>query len=147
MMAPQDRLELYEANEAPVLIRLLRALRPPERTVQVPTQVDMTIRAEIWKAQVRRQVSMLLLMPRQDLIQVIRQALTDNPLLEEVARVDDEDAPAIEDHAPCPTTSADDMTDVEESYGSMWQACIPTAGMQTASPRRHPRHPPRPNTP
>jgi hypothetical protein len=123
-MAPQDRLELYEANEAPDLIRLLGALRPPERAVYVPTQVDMTIRAEIWKAQVRRQVSTLLLMARQDLIQVIRQALTDNPLLEEVAPVEDEDAPAIEDHAPRFTTSADDLTDVEERYGSMWQACI-----------------------
>jgi len=37
-MAPQDELEHYEAIEAQDLTRLLRALRPPERAVQVPTQ-------------------------------------------------------------------------------------------------------------
>jgi hypothetical protein len=84
-MAPRDKLEYYEATEAQDLTRLLRTLRPPEREMQVPPQVDVEIRAEIWKAPVRRQLSTLLSMARRDLIQVIRQALLDNPLLEEVA--------------------------------------------------------------
>jgi hypothetical protein len=71
-MAPRDNLEHYEATEAQDLTRLLRALRPPERTVQVPPPVDLTIRAEIWKVPVRRQVSTLLAMARRDLIRVIR---------------------------------------------------------------------------
>ena len=49
-MAPQDNLESYEATEAQDLTRLLQALRPPARAVQVPPPVDLTIRAEIWQA-------------------------------------------------------------------------------------------------
>jgi DNA-directed RNA polymerase specialized sigma54-like protein len=125
MMAPRDELERYEATEAQNLTRLLRALRPPERAVQVPPPVDLTIRAEIWKAQVRRQVIALLSMARRDLIQVIRQALTDNPMLEEVAPAEDEHASAGEEHVPHLTAAADDLTDAEERYDSIWQACVP----------------------
>jgi DNA-directed RNA polymerase specialized sigma54-like protein len=124
-MAPWDELEHYEATEAQDLTRLLRALRPPAREVQVPPPVDLTIRAAIWQAQVRRQLSTLLAMARQELIRVIRQALTDNPLLEEVARAEDADAPADEAHAPRLTASIDDLTDGVERYDSVWQACIP----------------------
>ena len=74
-MATQHELEHYEATEAQDLIRLLHALRPPEREVQVPTHVDITIRAELWKAHVLRQVITLLPMARLELVQVIRQAL------------------------------------------------------------------------
>jgi Nif-specific regulatory protein len=125
MMAPRDELERYEATEAQNLTRLLRALRPPERAVQVPPPVDLTIRAEIWKAQVRRQVIALLSMARRDLIQVIRQALTDNPMLEEVAPAEDEHASAGEEHVPHLMAAADDLTDAEERYDSIWQACVP----------------------
>jgi two-component system response regulator AtoC len=124
-MAPRDNLEQYEATEAQDLTRLLRALRPPERTVQVPPPVDLTIRAEIWKVPVQRQVITLLSLARRDLIQVIRQALTDNPLLEEVARAEDEHTPASGEHAQGLTASADDLTDGEELYHSIWQECVP----------------------
>ena len=63
-MATQHELEHYEATEAQDLIRLLHALRPPERAVQVPTQVDINDTGEIWKAQVLRQVITLLSMAR-----------------------------------------------------------------------------------
>ena len=124
-MAPRDELEHYEATEAQDLTRLLRVLRPPAREVQVPPPVDLTIRAEIWQAEVRRQLSTLLSMARQELIWVIRQALLDNPLLEEVARAEDADAPADEAHTPRLTASADDPVDGEERYDSVWQACVP----------------------
>ena len=117
-MAPRDNLEHCEATEAQDLTRLLRALRPPERAVQVPPPVDLTIRAAIWQAPVRRQVITLLSLARRDLVQVIRQALTDNPLLEAGARAEDE-------HAPPLTAAADDLTEAEERYDSIWQACVP----------------------
>ncbi len=124
-MAPWDELEHYEATEAQDLTRLLRALRPPAREVQVPPPVDLTIRAAIWQAQVRRQLSTLLAIAHQELIRVIRQALTDNPLLEEVAPAEDEHALAGEAHAPRLTASINDLTDGVERYDSVWQACIP----------------------
>jgi Nif-specific regulatory protein len=124
-MVPWDELEHYEATEAQDLTRLLHALRPPAREVQVPPPVDLTIRAEIWQAHVRRQLSTLLAMARQGLIRVIRQALTDNPLLEEVAPAEDEHALAGEAHAPDLTAAADDLTAAAERYDSVWQACIP----------------------
>ena len=117
-MAPQDNLEHCEATEAQDLTRLLYALRPSERAVQVPPPVDLTIRAAIWQAPVRRQVITLLSLARRDLVQVIRQALTDNPLLEAGARAEDE-------HAPPLTAAADDLTEAEERYDSIWQACVP----------------------
>ena len=124
-MVPWDELEHYEVTEAKDLTRLLRALRPSAREVQVHLPVDLTIRAAIWQAPVRRQLSTLLAMARQELIRVIRQALTDNPLLEAVAPAEDEHAPAGEAHAPWLTTSIDDLTDGVERYDSVWQACIP----------------------
>ena len=151
-MAPRDELEHYEATEAQDLTRLLRALRPPAREVQVPPPVDLTIRAEIWQAEVRRQLSTLLSMARQELIRVIRQALLDNPLLEEVARAEDADAPADEAHPPRLTASADDPVDGEERYDSVWQACVPdgwdaiqppSAGIRGALCVRTPQQPPR----
>ena len=155
-MTPQDELEHYEAIEAQDLTRLLYALRPPERAVKVPPQVDLTIRAEIWKAQVRRQVSMLLSMVRQELIQVIRQALTENPMLEEVAPVEDEDPPAGEEHAPRFTALADDLTDAAERYDSIWQACVPddwdghtlpSQASEAPYASEHPSSPPEPLVP
>jgi Nif-specific regulatory protein len=122
-MAPWDELEHYEATEAQDLTRLLRALRPPARAVQVPPPVDLAIRAAIWQAQVRRQLSTLLSMARQDLVQVIRQALTENSLLEEGARAEEEDALADGAHIPDLTAAADDLTAAAERYDSVWQAC------------------------
>src|SRR5262245_42165406 len=124
-MAPQDKLEHEEATEVQDLTRLLYALRPPEREVQVPLQVDLTIRAEIWKTQVRQQVIALLPMAHQELAQTIQQALLDNPMLEEVAPAEDEDAPAGEEHAAHHTASADDLMEDQEGYANIWQACIP----------------------
>jgi Nif-specific regulatory protein len=124
-MAPRDELEHYEATEAQDLTRLLRALRPPAREVQVPPPVDLAIRAAIWQAPVRRQLSTLLAMACQELMGVIRQALLDNPLLEAVARAEEADAPADEAHAPRLTASIDDLTAAAERYDSVWQACVP----------------------
>ena len=95
-MTHQDNLEHYEATEVQDLTRFLYALRPSERAVQVPPLVDLTVRAAIWQVPVQRQVITLLSLARRDLVQVIRQALTDNPLLEEVARAEDEHTPAGE---------------------------------------------------
>src|SRR5688572_20682137 len=124
-MVPWDELEHYEATEAQDLTRLLRALRPPARAVQVPPPVDLTIRAAIWQAPVRRQLSTLLAMARRDHVQVIRQALLDNPLLEEVVRPEEEDAPAGGAHIPDLTEAAEDLTAAVERYDSVWQACVP----------------------
>jgi Nif-specific regulatory protein len=123
-MAPRDELEQYEATEAQDLTRLLHALRPPAREVQVPPPVDLTIRAAIWQAPVRRQLSTLLSMARRELVRVIRQALLDNPLLETVAPAE-EDAPAGGAHVPDLMTSIDDLMDGVERYDSVWQACVP----------------------
>ena len=124
-MAPRDELEQYEATEAQDLTRLLRAMRPPAREVQVPPPVDLAIRAAIWRAPVRRQLSTLLAMPRLDLVRVIRQALTDNPLLEAVAPTEEDDALAGGEHIPALTAAADDLTAAAERYDSVWQACVP----------------------
>jgi predicted ATP-dependent protease len=124
-MTPRDDLEHYEATEARDLTRLLGAVRPPAREGQVPPDVDLTIRAAIWQASVRRQVTTLLALARHDLIQMLRQALTENPLLEEGARAEDEDARAGTEHAPRSTASAGDLTDAAAQYDSIWQACVP----------------------
>jgi len=140
-MAPRDELEHYEATEAQDLTRLLRALRPPARAVQVPAPVDLTIRAEIWQAPVRRQVITLLPLARRDLVQLIRQALTENPLLEEGARAEDEDAPAGKLHAPHFRASADDLTDAAERYDNIWQACVPDGWDASGLPSQAPEAP------
>jgi energy-coupling factor transporter ATP-binding protein EcfA2 len=124
-MTPQNNLEHYEATEAQELTRLLHAVRPPERRLQVPAPVDLAIRAAIWQASVRRQLIALLSMARRDLIRVIRQALTDNPLLEEEARAADEPTPVGQECAPRFTAPIDDLTDAAEWYDSLWQACVP----------------------
>jgi DNA-binding NtrC family response regulator len=123
-MAHRDELERYEATEAQDLTRLLRGLQSSPREVQVPPPVDLAVRAAIWKAQVRRQVTALLAMPHRDLIRLIRQALTENPLLEEVVSAEDEDAPAGQADALRLTTAAADLTDAAERYDSLWQACM-----------------------
>ena len=124
-MAPHDNLEHYEATEAQDLTRLLYALRPSERAVQVPPLVDLTIRVAIWQAPVRRQLSTLLSIPCRDLVRVIQQALLDNPLLEEVVRPEEEDALAGGEHTPDLTAAADDLAAAAERYDSVWQACVP----------------------
>jgi hypothetical protein len=124
-MSHRDELEWYEATEAQDLTRLLRAVRPPAREVQVPPHVDLTIRAEIWQDPVRRQLITLLSMSRQELIQAIQQALMENPLLEAGARAEDEHASAGEEQSLRLTASVDDLTEVEERYDSIWQACVP----------------------
>jgi DNA-directed RNA polymerase specialized sigma54-like protein len=105
-----------------------------DTTVQVPPPVDLTIRVEIWKPQVRRQVIALLSLARRDFIQVIRQALTDNPMLEEVAPAEDEDTPAGEAHAPRLTAAADDLMDVEERYDILYTALDKTFFFDLSEP-------------
>jgi anti-anti-sigma factor len=150
-MAPQDNLESYEATEAQDLTRLLHALRPPERAVQVPPPVDLTIRAAIWQAPVRQQLSTLLSMARRDLVQLIRQALTANPLLEAETPAEDEHAPTGGQLAPDLTAAAEDLTAAAERHDSVWQACVPdgwdatnlpSQASEAAGASAHPSGPP-----
>ena len=101
--------------------------------MQVPTHVDITIRVELWKAHVLRQVITLLPMTRLKLVQVIRQALIDNPMLEEVPRAEDECTPTGEENAQR-LTEADDMTNGQELYDSIWQECVPDDWASKAFP-------------
>jgi RNA polymerase sigma-54 factor len=75
-----------------------------------------------------QQAIKLLPMARLELVQVIRQELMDNPMLEEVALADDGVTPADEDEAPSPAEAADTLTDGQELYDINWQEYFPEAG-------------------
>jgi RNA polymerase sigma-54 factor len=75
-----------------------------------------------------QQAIKLLPMARLELVQVIRQELTDNPMLEEVALADDGYTPADEDDAPSPAAAADTVTDGKELYDINWQEYFPEEG-------------------
>ena len=67
----------------------------------------------------------LLPMARQELVGVIRQELTENPMLEEVAVEADGETPAEEDDAASPTDAADSVTDGTELDDINWAADVP----------------------
>jgi RNA polymerase sigma-54 factor len=75
-----------------------------------------------------QQAIKLLPMARLELVQVIRQELTDNPMLEEVALAEDGYTPADEDDAPSPAETTDTLTDGQELYDINWQEYFPDAG-------------------
>jgi RNA polymerase sigma-54 factor len=70
----------------------------------------------------------LLPMARLELVQVIRQELLDNPMLEEVALADDGFTPADDDEAPSPAEAADTLNDGQELYDLNWAEYFPDAG-------------------
>src|SRR5215213_9059295 len=75
-----------------------------------------------------QQAIKLLPMARLELVQVIRQELMDNPMLEEVALAEDGYTPADEDDAPSPAETTDTLTDGQELYDINWQEYFPDAG-------------------
>jgi RNA polymerase sigma-54 factor len=75
-----------------------------------------------------QQAIKLLPMARLELVQVIRQELLDNPMLEEVALADDGYTPAEEDDAPSPAEAADTLSDGQELYDINWAEYFPDAG-------------------
>lgn len=72
-----------------------------------------------------QQAIKLLPMARLELVQVIRQELMENPMLEEVALAEDGFTPAEEDDAHNPAESADSVTDGKELYDINWQEYFP----------------------
>jgi RNA polymerase sigma-54 factor len=72
-----------------------------------------------------QQAIKLLPMARLELVQVIRQELMENPMLEEVALAEDGFTPAEEDDVQSPTESADSVTDGKELYDINWQEYFP----------------------
>jgi RNA polymerase sigma-54 factor len=66
----------------------------------------------------------LLPMARQELVEVIRQELTDNPMLEEVEVEADGDTPAEEDDATSPTDAADSVRAGGELDEINWAAYV-----------------------
>jgi RNA polymerase sigma-54 factor len=72
-----------------------------------------------------QQAIKLLPMARLELVQVIRQELMENPMLEEVVLAEDGFTPAEEDDLPSPAESADSVTDGKELYDINWQEYFP----------------------
>jgi RNA polymerase sigma-54 factor len=72
-----------------------------------------------------QQAIKLLPMARLELVQVIRQELMENPMLEEVALAEDGYTPAEEDDAQNPAEAPDTLTDGKELYDINWQEYFP----------------------
>jgi RNA polymerase sigma-54 factor len=72
-----------------------------------------------------QQAIKLLPMARLELVQVIRQELTENPMLEEVALAEDGYTPVEEDEAQSPAEAQDALTDGKELYDINWQEYFP----------------------
>ncbi len=72
-----------------------------------------------------QQAIKLLPMARLELVQVIRQELMENPLLEEVALAEDGETPAEEDDAQPPAETSETLTDGKELYDINWQEYFP----------------------
>jgi RNA polymerase sigma-54 factor len=81
-----------------------------------------------------QQAIKLLPMARLELVQVIRQELLDNPMLEEVALAEDGVTPAEEDDAPSPAEAADTLTDGQELYDINWAEYFPDEGAWSGLP-------------
>jgi RNA polymerase sigma-54 factor len=72
-----------------------------------------------------QQAIKLLPMARLELVQVIRQELTENPMLEEEALAEDGFTPAEEEDIQSPGEPADSVTDGKELYDINWQEYFP----------------------
>src|SRR5262245_29643932 len=97
-------------------------------TLRLTQTTALVINAELLQA------IKLLPMARLELVQVIRQELTDNPMLEEVALADDGYTPADEDDGPSPAEAADTVTDGSELYDINWQEYFPDEGAGAGLP-------------
>jgi RNA polymerase sigma-54 factor len=67
----------------------------------------------------------LLPMARQELVQIIQQELTENPMLEEVPLEEDGDTPTEEEDASSPADAADSATDGTELDDITWVEYVP----------------------
>jgi len=72
-----------------------------------------------------QQAIKLLPMARLELVQVIRQELTENPMLEEVELAEDGETPAEEEAPPTPAETSETLTDGKELYDINWQEYFP----------------------
>jgi RNA polymerase sigma-54 factor len=72
-----------------------------------------------------QQAIKLLPMARLELVQVIRQELTENPMLEEVALEEDGYTPAEEEAQSSPDTAEDSVADGKELYDINWEEYFP----------------------
>jgi RNA polymerase sigma-54 factor len=72
-----------------------------------------------------QQAIKLLPMARLELVQVIRQELTENPLLEEVELAEDGETPAEEEDVQTPAEASETLTDGQELYDINWQEYFP----------------------
>jgi len=72
-----------------------------------------------------QQAIKLLPMARLELVQVIRQELTENPLLEEVELAEDGETPAEEEEVQTPAEASETLTDGQELYDINWQEYFP----------------------
>jgi RNA polymerase sigma-54 factor len=72
-----------------------------------------------------QQAIKLLPMARLELVQVIRQELTENPMLEEVELAEDGETPAEEEDVQTPTEASETLTDGKELYDINWQEYFP----------------------
>jgi RNA polymerase sigma-54 factor len=72
-----------------------------------------------------QQAIKLLPMARLELVQVIRQELTENPMLEEVELAEDGETPAEEEAPQTPAEASEILTDGKELYDINWQEYFP----------------------
>jgi RNA polymerase sigma-54 factor len=89
------------------------------------TKLSLKQTQKLVMTQALQQAIKLLPMARLELVQAIRQELTENPMLEEVALAEDGVTPAEEDDAPSPDESADTVADGKELYDINWQEYFP----------------------
>jgi RNA polymerase sigma-54 factor len=89
------------------------------------TKLSLKQTQKLVMTQALQQAIKLLPMARLELIQAIRQELTDNPMLEEVALAEDGVTPAEEEDTPSPDESADTVADGKELYDINWQEYFP----------------------
>jgi RNA polymerase sigma-54 factor len=89
------------------------------------TKLSLKQTQKLVMTQALQQAIKLLPMARLELIQAIRQELTENPMLEEVALAEDGVTPAEEEDTPSPDESADTVADGKELYDINWQEYFP----------------------
>ena len=89
------------------------------------TKLSLKQTQKLVMTQALQQAIKLLPMARLELVQAIRQELTENPMLEEVALAEDGVTPAEEDDTPSPDESADTVADGKELYDINWQEYFP----------------------
>ena len=89
------------------------------------TKLSLKQTQKLVMTQALQQAIKLLPMARLELVQAIRQELTENPMLEEVALADDGVTPAEEEDTPSPDESADTVADGKELYDINWQEYFP----------------------